>query len=151
MKNTLPAGLYELLVTLGLRDAISQIEADGWSADVVDLDAVVVADMLADHIRDATWRSIANIRGEAPLQLAARLDLTNRLLAVLRDAAGTEAVREEDAVATDGQILREVREPSSSPLWGSLRARPHIPLRDSTLLVNAHRDFQIGTQVELEI
>ena len=34
MVEKLPPGLYESLLTLGLRDAVEQLQRDGWSADL---------------------------------------------------------------------------------------------------------------------
>jgi hypothetical protein len=112
MSDRLPAGLYESLVTLGLRDAIDEVQSDGWSADIEQIDEALLADLFADHVRQAAHRSIASIRGDGGAQLAAQVDLVNRLLAVLREAGATNAVIDADVVATQGEILRQGRLPS---------------------------------------
>jgi len=151
MTDRLPAGLYESLMTLGLRDAVLRLESEGWTADVAELDSVLLADVLADHVRHAARRSIASIQGDGPVRIAAQLDLVNRVLAALREAAGRDVLLEQDVVAGGGRVLHEIHEPV--PLGGQApsRLRPHISLRESALLVNAHRDYQIGAQVDREI
>ncbi len=153
MNDRLPAGLYESLLTLGLRDTVARLEAEGWTADIAGVEGILLPDLLADHVRDAAKRSIRAIHGDDQQRLAAQLDLVNRVLATLREAAGPDAVLEEESVASPGAILREVSQPGLVPtsLKPPGRTRPHISLRESALLVNAHRDFQIGTQVEREI
>jgi superfamily II DNA or RNA helicase len=151
MSDRLPAGLYESLVTLGLRDAIDEVQSDGWSADIEQIDEALLADLFADHVRQAAHRSIASIRGDGGAQLAAQVDLVNRLLAVLREAGATNAVIDADVVATQGEILRQVRRPSLLPTDRDLPIRPHVSLRESALLVNGHRDYQVGAEVAREI
>src|SRR3954468_21749907 len=99
MTDRLPPGLYESLLTLGLRDAVSAVEAEGWTADTGAIDEALLADLLADHVRDATHRTIASVRGDGAEKLAAQVDLVNRLLATVREAALPGATQAGDAVA----------------------------------------------------
>jgi superfamily II DNA or RNA helicase/HKD family nuclease len=149
MTERLPAGLYESLLTLGLRDAVTDLEAAGWTADVAAIDEALLADHLADHIREAAMRSIQSVRGDA--RVVAQIDIVNRVLATLRDAGYGGAVVDDDAVDTRASEIREVRQPAQLPLEGRGNTRPHISLRESALLVNGHRDYQIGAEVAREI
>lgn len=151
MTERLPPGLYESLLTLGLRDAVSDLEVAGWSADVGAVDEALLADYLADHVREAARRSIASIRGHDRERLSAQIGLVNQVLSTLREAGSGGAVLEDDAVAGDGSALREVRTPGPMPLGSRTTTRPHISLRESALLVNGHRDYQIGAEVAREI
>ncbi len=151
MVAQLPPGLYESLLTLGLRDAVEELQRVGWSADLGQIDEALIADVLADHIRVATRRSISTIGGDGPGRLSARIDLVNRLLALLRDAATSGAVGEDDGVAAEGSVLRELHAPTVVATRPASRVRPHISLRESTLLVNGHRDYQVGTEVAREL
>ena len=47
-------------------------------------------------------------------------------------------------------MLFEVAMPSDGGVWRHT-LRPGVPLRDSALLVNGHKELQIGTQVALEL
>ena len=148
---TLPPGLYESLITLGLRDAIDAVRADGWAVDVEQIDEALLADMLADHVRVATRRAISTIGGDdRPAQLASKIDVINRLLAVLADVGASGSIRDDDTVAADGESLRLVRSPTRSLLPPTV-LRPHVSLRESALLVNGHRDYQVGAEVAREI
>src|SRR5262245_59882037 len=71
MPNSLPPGLYESLVTLGLRDAIEELERQGSIASLDAIDEVLISDILADHVRDAARRSLGSLTGDAPDRLAA--------------------------------------------------------------------------------
>ncbi len=150
MAGSLPPGLYESLLTLGLRDAVTEVERQGWTASIEAIEEVLTADILADHVRDATRRSLSTLAGEGQDRLSARLDVVNRILETLREAASAGAVSDADAVAADASLLREVRRPD--PIVGDgPRLRPHISLRESALLVNGHRDYQVGQQVAREL
>jgi superfamily II DNA or RNA helicase/HKD family nuclease len=151
MVEQLPPGLYESLLTLGLRDAVELLRRDGWSADLGQIDDALVADILADHVRVAARRSINSIGGEGVDRLSARIDVVNRLLDTLRDAAASGAVTADDSVASDGTVLRELHAPLPVPTMPVPRIRPHISLRESALLVNGHRDYQVGAEVAREL
>jgi superfamily II DNA or RNA helicase/HKD family nuclease len=151
MTERLPAGLYESLLTLGLREAVTDLEAAGWSADVATIDEALLADHLADHIREAARRSIESVRGAADERVLAQIDLVNRVLATLREGGFAGSVLDDDAVASGPSVLQEVRPPSPVPLEARATIRPHISLRESALLVNGHRDYQIGAEVAREI
>ena len=150
MPDLLPPGLYESLLTLGLRDAVEEITRQGWTASLESIDDVLTTDILADHVRDATRRSLNTIGGDGADRLSARLDVINRILETLRQAAASGAVSDGDSVAAGSSVLREVRR-----LDGFIeeppRPRPHISLRESALLVNGHRDYQVGQQVAREL
>lgn len=147
----LPPGLYESLVTLGLRDAVEELQRAGWSADLGQIDEALIADVLADHVRLATRRSIAAIGGEGPDQLHARVDVVNRLLETLRDASAAGAVRDDDSVSAGGEVLRQLDRPGPTSAAALSMVRPHISLRESALLVNGHRDYQVGSEVAREL
>ena len=89
MSDRLPAGLYESLVTLGLRDAIDEVQSNGWSADVEQIDEALLADLFADHVRQAAHRSIASIRGDGRAQdrKSTRLNSSHRRLSRMPSSA----------------------------------------------------------------
>ncbi len=150
MAEQLPPGLYESLLTLGLRDAVERLEREGWSADLGQVDEALIADLLADHVRVATRRSISAIGGEGRDRLNARIGVVNRILETLREAAALGAVDQDDSVAARGELLRELRGPTLGTSTPPL-VRPHISLRESALLVNGHRDYQVGAEVAREL
>ena len=79
----------------------------------------------------------------------AQVDLANRVLEVL--AAYSTDLEGAEMVDSGAQLLLEVGAPLVPGRSRQSRPRPGIPLRDSVLLVNGHKDLQIGTQVALEI
>ena len=67
------------------------------------------------------------------------------------ESAPEGVVVELDNVADGPRVLREVRPPSLSPIARKPTQRPLISLRESALLVNGHRDYQIGSEVAREL
>jgi len=147
MDDRLEPGLHEALVTRDLRDRIERARADGWLVEWQDIDDANLADVLARHIHDRAREAIDRVPSTVVDRRQARVELVNRALEVLAQYGTTsDGV---DAVDLDATLLMEVGAPGrvdSTPT-----RRPGIPLRDSALLVNGHKDLQIGTQVPLEI
>ena len=56
-----------------------------------------------------------------------------------------------DAIEASAGVFLEAEQPTDDGAPPRPKPRPGISLRDSVLLVNGHRDLQIGTQVALEI
>ena len=70
----------------------------------------------------------------------------------MRFSRPTRRTASADGIVDAGaQLLLEVEAPLGPGRDRRQRQRPGIPLRDSVLLVNGHKDLQIGTQVALEI
>ncbi|MBA2382237.1 MAG: hypothetical protein H0V73_09025 [Chloroflexi bacterium] len=115
MPDSLPPGLYESLVTLGLRDAIERLTSEGWTADIAAVDDVLVPELLADHLRAAARRSLASLTGEGTDRLAAQIDVVNRILETLRVAASTGAVTDRDSL------------PPAAPISESSGSQRHFP------------------------
>lgn len=150
MPSPLPPGLYESLVTLGLRDAVEELEQQGWSASIEAIEEILISDILADHLREVARRSLASVGGEPAERLSARVNLVNRVLETLREAAAVGAVVVEDSVASTGSALKEVRR-ADAFVDSRPTIRPNLSLRESGLLVNGHRDYQVGAQVAREL
>jgi hypothetical protein len=147
MDDQLAPGLHEALITRELRDRIERARADGWLVEWQDVDDARLAAILARHVHDRAREAIERVPSTVADRRHVRVELVNRALEVLAEyGATTEGA---DAIDPEATLLMEVGAPGrvdSTPT-----PRPGIPLRDSALLVNGHKDLQIGTQVPLEI
>ena len=151
MADSLVPGVHEALVTEAIDRSIVARELEGWWTDVVDIDPVLLPDLLAQYVHDVARRSIASMQGDEDAKLVTQVAVVNTLLRVLRDSAPKGVVVEFDDVAPGPRVLREVREPSPIPTARHRTPRPLISLRESALLVNGHRDYQIGSEVAREL
>ena len=148
MTDELTPGLHEALITEALRARIERARAQGWLVEWKEMDDGILAKTLARHVHDRVQERMEGL----PLSLAnrrgAQVELANRVLEAL--AAYGDESRPIDRVESNPGVLLEAEPVLDGPM-PSLTPRPGISLRDSVLLVNGHRDLQIGTQVALEI
>ena len=148
MTDELTPGLHEALITEALRARIERARAQGWLVEWKEMDDGVIAKTLARHVHDRVQERMEGL----PLSLAnrrgAQVELANRVLEAL--AAYGDESRPIDRVESNPGVLLEAEPVLDGPM-PSLTPRPGISLRDSVLLVNGHRDLQIGTQVALEL
>ena len=147
MEDQLAPGLHEALITRDLRDRIERARADGWLVDWQDVDDARLAAILARHVHDRAREAIERVPSTVADRRLARVELVNRALEVLAEYGATSEGA--DAIDPEATLLMEVGAPGR--LDSTPTPRPGIPLRDSALLVNGHKDLQIGTQVPLEI
>ena len=149
LPHDLTPGLHEALITEALRTRIERARAQGWLVEWKAIDDATLADILARHIHDRARVRIGGIPASTNDRRRAQIGLANRVLEVLSPySMGHEVV---DNVDSEAQLLWEVETPRRSGSKGRPTPRPGISLRESALLVNGHRDLQIGTQVALEI
>jgi superfamily II DNA or RNA helicase len=145
MSDELVVGLHEALVTDSILGRLSALRDQGWLVEWKELDDGSIPDVVARYVHDQIRDVLAAVPGANPDRRRAQIDIANRLLTAL----ATSGVP--DAIPSEARLLLELKEPLDPPRTPSRTPRPGIPLRDSVLLVNAHRDLQIGHQVALEI
>jgi superfamily II DNA or RNA helicase len=145
MSDELATGVHEALVTEALLDRLVALRDQGWLVEWTELDDISLTDVIARHVHDQVRKVVGGIPNSHPDRRGAQIEIANRVLATLAEA-GTA-----DSIASEARLLLEVKRPIEPPRPMAPTPRPGIPLRDSVLLVNAHRDLQIGHQVALEI
>ena len=145
--DDLEPGLHEALVTEALRARIERARASGWLVEWKEIGDDDLAEMLARHIHDRARERIDGIPASLDDRRGEQVRLANRALEALANYSASEST--EGLVDVDARVLLEVDRPGTSR--PSQRLRPGIPLTSSALLVNGHRDLQVGTQVSLEI
>lgn len=148
----LPPGLYEHLLSIGLDRAANDRRAQSWEITQHAPDETLAPELLARQLYVLARRTLASLptpKDESRLQH--QVAVTNELIALLRRHAKPGAILDDDALLRDGELLCEARPPSPTALARPATPRPHIALSQSGLLVNGHRDYQIGTEVAREI
>lgn len=149
MPDDLTPGLHEALVTEALRARIERARSQGWLVEWKAIDDATLADILARHIHDRVRDRISGIPTSLADRRSEQVRLANRVLEALASySTGSDSF---DTVDGGAQLLMEVEAPLLPGRTRRSRPRPGIPLRDSVLLTNGHRDLQIGAQVGLEI
>ncbi len=148
MPDDLNPGIYEALVTEALRVRIERARAQGWLIEWRAIDDQALVEILARHIHDRVQERLNGIP-TADDRPRAQVDLANRVLEVLAPYSTDREVAA--MVDPEAQLLLDVETPAVPGRTRWSRPRPGIPLRTSDLLVNGHKDLQIGTQVALEI
>ena len=146
--DDLEPGLHEALVTEALRARIELARAAGWLVEWKEIDDASLAVMLARHIHDRAVERFEAIPHSTDNRNRQQVALANRVLEALGEystASDIQSIK----VDPEARVLLEVDKPGGTRQSG--RPRPGIPLTSSALLVNAHRELQIGTQVSLEI
>jgi superfamily II DNA or RNA helicase/HKD family nuclease len=148
MAEDLTPGLHEALITEALRARIERARAHGWLIEWKAIDDATLAGILARHIHDRARQRFDGIPSSVADRRRAQVDLANRVLQVLE---AHSANAEPELIDAEAQLLLDVEKPAISGFSRGPRPRPGIPLRESVLLTNGHRDLQIGGQVGLEI
>jgi superfamily II DNA or RNA helicase len=139
-------GVHEALITDQLLERLAALRDQGWLIEWKELEDAALPDVIARHIHDRVRQAIAGIPSSHPHRRQEQIEIANRLLRVL---AGGESSG--DPIDPEARLLLELKRPIEPPQVFQPTPRPGIPFRDSALLVNAHRDLQIGHQVALEI
>ena len=143
MADEIAPGLHESLLTAELLEQVEALRKQGWILEWKSADDDSLPDILARHVYDHVRRAVSKIPASATDRREQQVALVNRVMAALID--GLSPIDEE------ARLLLEAKAPLGSLGIDRVMQRPGIPLRDSVLLVNGHRDFQIGHQVGLEI
>lgn len=143
MADDLAPGLHESLLTADLLEQVEALRAQGWILDWKAIDDDRLPEILARHVYEQVHQAVSQVPASATDRRERQIALTNRAIAALAEGLSP--------VDPDARMLLEVKTPLTSASDPRVVPRPGIPLRDSILLVNAHRELQIGHQVGLEI
>jgi len=150
MADELEPGIHESLVTEDLRARIEDAERDGWIVEWKTIDDAALPDVLARHVHDQVLSVVGGLPKSLPDRRRTQIEIANRVLGAM--SQGDRMVRLiGPEVDPEARLLLEVKRPLLPHATTRSTPRPGIPLRDSVLLVNGHKDLQIGRQVALEI
>lgn len=141
-------GLYERVVTRGVQDTIAGAN-DTSEVDREALTSESAPHILGRYFFGALVRALRNLPEEERRQH--QVDLTNRLLGILGEAAPNAGLDGDEAIFDQGELLLAVRRLSDARLGTGHLVRPSLPLRHSDLLVNGPRDLRVGSEVRREL
>lgn len=129
-------GLYEALVTESLSERLAQLQDRDAAVSMVD--AAEVPRVLSRHVGESVERALRTVTSPER-----RLELVNRILAVLEDAGTT----------VDGPTrqLQAISYRDQFRLAPSTSVRPSTPLNDSALMTNSRGEPQLAAELRAEI
>jgi superfamily II DNA or RNA helicase/HKD family nuclease len=142
----LEPGLWEQLVTAGLRNAL-QLETE-LLADIAALDPVEAPGRIAQYLAPLIERSMRSL-GED--ETDRRLALANQLLSVLRTGSPRAFDSTDEDIDNPARMLLAL---TPRPAFGGEPKRlnrPYFPLADTALLTNAPDEPRVGHEIAAEI
>ena len=143
-----PAGLYEHLITGGLRERLAATEPELLQLGV--LDPADSHETLTRHIAELSSRALRIAGGSDAAGVSRQVELTNRIVAAISELAA-DAVAAHDVVVEPPRTLLALAQPSPVPGPVSFPDRPATPLSTSALLVNGRGQPRIGYEVTREL
>lgn len=149
MSEELAPGLHEALITGELQSRIEAALEAGWAVEWKGIDDASLPKVLARFVHDQVLGAAAALPSSAEDRRGQQIAMANRLLAALSADPTVEPPR--IMIEPGARVLLEVKRPLTGFATRPPTQRPGIPLSESVLLTNGHRDLQIGTQVALEI
>jgi HKD family nuclease len=145
----LKPGLYDQPVTERVATDLRTIADELVHAAA--LDSSRSAEVLGRVLHERLVHVLGAIKGADTAERVERqLALINELL----DRIGAEAkgvVMPEDKLAEPARLLRAILAPTEPPNQPRLPPSPGLPLAESGLLVNGHRDLSVGPEIKKEI
>jgi len=153
--DRLKDGVYDHLLDEALA-ALAEEARREREVDVADLDPARTPSFAAAHLRPLVERVLESVKGEPEERQARRLEILNRLLATLAEAAREHCGGRESPLGAGEtrvpapQHLRLVR--PRPPLGADARViLPETPLAESALLVNASGEPSLGRELTREL
>ena len=150
MAQRLKAGLYDRPVTELLRHLLEQSPS---RHSLGDLDEASAPHLLGRALHDRLVHALGSVTaGSRERKLQRQIELANEVLDLLARAAPQGGAEAGDRFAPPPQrLLAVLEEAPGGPGAGRAPPRPGVPLSTSDLLVNAHHDLRLGTELPLEI
>ncbi|MBO1337693.1 DUF3427 domain-containing protein [Streptomyces sp. VRA16 Mangrove soil] len=137
------AGVYEKLITRGLRSDMSQLESSGWKAIDAEVSAESTPHVLARHLSDAIDRRLRLLPQDKQVSAA------NQLIATLESLApDSDSSPDEDQILDGPRQLLALAQQEAPGVYGM---RPLTPLSETALLTNAHDDLSLGAELRAEL
>ncbi|MDX3310754.1 DUF3427 domain-containing protein [Streptomyces sp. ME08-AFT2] len=136
-------GVYEELITEGMRAQIEQLNAAGWKPIHAEVSAESSPHVLARHVGEAVERRLRQLSHDK--QVAAANEIMRSLASSMPDpdvdAAGTAIV--------DGP--RQLLALAEQEAPGVYAIRPLTPLSETALITNARDDPSLGAELRAEL
>jgi HKD family nuclease len=145
--DELREGTYEDLITSELDRKLSRRQPG--DATYRSLDPVESGDFLANYVSAVVRRALRAQAGSDDNTIERQVALANALLRALAIQV-PEVVSSPDDLVEPARLLLEVTTQGSRPSHAPV-VRPEVPLSQSALLVNAHGQPRIGTEIAREL
>jgi superfamily II DNA or RNA helicase/HKD family nuclease len=153
MPGGLEDGVYDHLLDEALAALVGEAARER-EVDVADLDPARTPSFAAAHLRPLVERVLAAVKGDPAEKQVRRIDVLNRLLATLAQAADEHCA---DSPLDGGEIRvpapRHLRLVRARPALGAAPPMilPETPLAESALLVNASGEPSLGRELTREL
>ncbi|MFD5495417.1 DUF3427 domain-containing protein [Streptomyces sp. NPDC127091] len=137
------AGVYEKLITDGVRDELQHLETAGWKAIDAEVSAESSPHVLARHIGESVARRLQQLPPHQQVPFA------NQILASLDVNTGDQSHTEPGGTIADGprQLLALAKQEAP----GAYAIRPLTPLSETSLLTNSPDDLSLGSELRAEL
>lgn len=141
-------GLYEALITEGLEQDLTQLDAALVERAALPEDE---ADrIIAAHVAAVLQRALAGVAGEEKERVARKVALANAVIAEIAHWDSRAAGRT-DHVHGAGALLHGVASPVTGPGEVHFPRRPALPMATGALLVNGRGQPRVGHEVATEM
>ncbi|MFC5675599.1 DUF3427 domain-containing protein [Streptomyces incanus] len=137
------AGVYEKLITDGVRDELRQLESAGWKAIETEVSAESSPHVLARHIGESVARRFQQLPPHQQVPFA------NQILASLDVNTGDQSHAEPGGTIVDGP--RQLLALAEQEAPGAYAIRPLTPLSETSLLTNSPEDLSLGSELRAEL
>ncbi|MGY1620186.1 DUF3427 domain-containing protein [Geodermatophilus sp. SYSU D00691] len=143
-----PAGIYEHLVTEGLRGKLDQV--DPGLVQLGPLDPADAHETLTRHIAELTSSTLRQLGGDGPEAVSRQVSLANHIVKAITDLSAATNGSTASIVEPAANLLAVV-DKRTVPGAATFPERPAIPLTTSALLVNGRGQPRIGYEVTREL
>ena len=134
-------GLYDELITQGLRQTLHRLAAFGLRSTIADLEETDCPDYLARHLIRQVRLALRSLSADD--RKRRQVELTNSLLEYICNYQ--QELLEPDPIDPRGEILQAIHRSSIPP------ASPSTPLSVTNLLMNAQGEPRLGFELEREM
>ncbi len=153
-RQKLVEGLYDLLVSEELDEAIDEARDDDWFLQLQEAGDDILPSMLSRQL-SPLLEAAFETAGRGKEKPERQLELANRIVELLRtwDAeTGTgSGIADADQFKAPASRLLAAAPPTGRLAGESAPARPGIPLNSSDLLVNGRREHRLGSELKKEL
>jgi len=147
-EDDLPFGLYERLVTAGLKARLLRFDSDTARIVTNEIDPAEAHATLARHVANVVGRALNALPRED--RAAAQSDLTNQIIGLL-SANPTDAGPRDELVEIPPEELRSIQPIGKTPIQDRDVVVPLVALSASDLLVNARGEPGLAHALAHEI
>ncbi|WP_439948567.1 DUF3427 domain-containing protein [Streptomyces sp. BBFR109] len=137
------AGVYEKLITEGVRDELGQLAAIGWKSVDAEVSTESTPHVLARHIAEVVAHRLQQMPPEQ------QVPFVNKVLESLGSHSAALATSEPISKLVEGP--RQLLALAEREAPGVYAIRPLTPLSETSLLTNSPEDLNLGAELRAEL